>query len=111
MSEIILEEAWSDNTLLCPVCSGGYLHHQGARVYSREEDHTDVRVTTASGDEVSSSIKLNEVSGNPSPRRGGIDIAFWCETCHGVEEYSGYYYLQIIQHKGMTYLDWHLPED
>jgi hypothetical protein len=111
MSTISLDEDWFDNPLLCPVCSCGYLHHQGVTLYNRAEDATNVRVTTASGDEVSSSIKLNEVSGNPSPRRSGIDIRFFCETCHGSEESSGYYYLQILQHKGTTYLDWHLPKD
>lgn len=42
----------------------------------------------------------NALSGNPSARRDGLRVHFWCEFCgDGLT-------LNIAQHKGVTLLDW-----
>jgi hypothetical protein len=43
-------------------------------------------------------------SGNPSGRRDGLSIKFWCEGCKGVDE--DILELTISQHKGSTLLGW-----
>jgi hypothetical protein len=115
MPDVALEDNWYDNPLLCPVCKSDNLHHESVEVYHRVEDGSNVRVTSVTGDEFSSSIMPEKMSGNPSSRRGGIAVAFWCEQCHG--EINGnvpYYYdmflLQVIQHKGTTFLNWTVPK-
>jgi hypothetical protein len=37
---------------------------------------------------------------NPSSRRGGIAIRFWCEGCPFISE------LTLAQHKGSTEVEW-----
>ena len=111
MSDVQLEANWFDNQLCCPKCGGNNLHHNSVTDYYRTEDGATVRVTTVDGNELSSSIMPNKTSGNPSGRRSGIVIDFWCENCHGeindaAPEYTEYFKLQIRQHKGTTYLDW-----
>jgi hypothetical protein len=43
-------------------------------------------------------------SGNPSSRRNGLSIKFWCEGCKGVDE--DILELTISPHKGSTLLGW-----
>jgi hypothetical protein len=59
-------------------------------VYSRGEDLPETR-TRIGGDEMSS-------IGNPSSRRSGLNIGFYCENCPRL------FWLRIEQHKGETYL-------
>lgn len=115
MSDVVLRKFWHENELLCPVCNGNNLHHNAVIHYHRREDADAVRVTSVEGDEFNSSIVPNETSGNPSRRRDGIAIEFWCENCHGGgedsdTEFPEYFRLQIQQHKGTTYLDWGIPK-
>ena len=90
------------NELLCPHCGGAYMHHAQVDVYTRTEDaettvHTCVgRSTTTVGTVPSKSTF------NPSPRRGGLSVRFWCEIC-GKDSL-----LTIAQHKGNTLIDWEL---
>ena len=116
MSDVVLKKVWYDNELLCPVCNGNNLHHNAVIHYHRREDEEIVRVTSVEGGEFVSSLMPNETSGNPSSRRDGIAIEFWCENCHSElnganPEYSNYFRLQIQQHKGTTYLDWDIPKN
>jgi hypothetical protein len=97
--------AWSDHyegeqNLLCPECHGSFLHQAQVTAYDRHEDApTVVRIKnqrhTATVERVS-----NDVSGNPSDRRQGLAIAFYCETCPAELE------LTFAQHKGVTLLAW-----
>lgn len=116
MSDVVLKKVWYDNELLCPVCNGNNLHHNSVIHYHRREDEETVRVTYVEGAEFSSSLVPNETSGNPSRRRDGIAIEFWCENCHAMaedtdKEFPAYFRLQIQQHKGTTYLDWDIPKN
>lgn len=77
--------------LACPVCGFDYAHHGDVEVYLREhEDEQTVRLVPGSPDRVVSLF-------NPSSRRNAIRIAFWGECGHA-------WYLDIVQHKGRTYL-------
>lgn len=86
--------------LSCPCCKDeeSNLHHGRIEVFNRQEDSETGNHTVIDG---SKTIIDNDVSGNPSPRRDGISIVFWCEQC-GEQSI-----LDIIQHKGMSYMRWY----
>lgn len=93
-----------NNELLCPACGGNYLHHTEVHVYSREEDAQKVLQTTITRDGVASGVVDSLVAANPSPRRDGLTIKFWCELCHSKPV------LMIAQHKGNTQMGWRNAE-
>jgi hypothetical protein len=86
---IIFDDDW----IRCAVCGKAYgLHHDSVDVYMRVEDAAKgVHVRCKSGKGVAI---INDLSGNPSSRRGGIVIGFWCENCGERSR------LSIAQHKG-----------
>lgn len=51
--------------------------------------------------ESSGSAIANDMNGNPSPRRDGIQINFKCEGCA-----SAGLTMNIVQHKGSTFFEW-----
>ena len=105
-----------DDLLQCPRCKELYLHHCGISLYDREEDADYVMKTYVpvkfdgwtpkkseknSVDLAVSHIKA-EASGNPSDRRGGVVIHFFCECCgDGID-------LTIAQSKGHSWVEWRL---
>jgi hypothetical protein len=101
--------ALNDGALTCPRCAGKHLHHHSVIVYDRREDASTIRRTLieCSADpnrdpgEVTIGVVESENAGNPSSRRGGIVISFWCETCH-----LQLIDLAIAQHKGETRINW-----
>jgi hypothetical protein len=65
-----------DNILLCPSCDGDYLHHEKIEVFDHNEDsqkglHTTIENKFPKVD--------NDLRGNPSSRRHGMLIHFYCE--------------------------------
>lgn len=79
----------------CPNCGSDYLHHDEVAVFFRDEDaQTGLAVVTSK----SKSISSDNISGNPSPRRSGLYINFWCEDCDAKPR------MEIVQHKGITYM-------
>ena len=92
-----------ENELLCPRCGFNYLHHERVTVFDRPDDHPTTRVVRID-DEVNVTVATSYDCGNPSDRRDGLLIEFWCEEC-------GYNLtLQIAQHKGNTLLSWRVGE-
>lgn len=87
-----------DSALCCPSCGERYLHHDRVAVYQRdsEDSKTGLSVSVANG-RVSTG---RSQAGNPSSRRGGIAIRFWCEHCKVIS------ILAIHQHKGNTFIEW-----
>lgn len=82
--------------LLCPRCGSNYLHHNQVDVFERDEDAvTGLHVQVADG-RVSTDTALRD---NPSSRRHGVAISFWCEGCNAKVV------LKIAQHKGVTLVD------
>jgi hypothetical protein len=90
------------NPLPCPACGGGNLHHDEVKVFCRPEDAATVTETTVS--DSGCSVTKTEGALNPSDRRGGITIQFWCEGCLARPV------LKIAQHKGASLASWDIPE-
>lgn len=83
--------------LLCPHCNGNNMHQHTVGIYNRDEDATKGTHVEVTKDKVTIDSKLD---GNPSLRRQGLSIAFWCEHC------DGEYIFNIYQHKGLTLMGW-----
>lgn len=82
--------------LKCPSCGFNYLHHDKVEIFERGEDaENGLHVTVVDG-EVQTNTTLE---GNPSSRRHGLLVHFWCEGCKAKPV------LSISQHKGNTWVD------
>jgi hypothetical protein len=82
--------------LLCPHCKGNYLHHGDIDIFECGEDaKSGLHVLVTDG----KATVDTSLQGNPSSRRHGLKINFWCETCHATP------ILTIAQHKGNTEVD------
>ncbi|MBN8968584.1 MAG: hypothetical protein J0G95_09000 [Rhizobiales bacterium] len=90
--------------LSCPRCGSDYLHHTGAEFFERDEDGPSEIKITVEGGTVRTSVIPSTNSGNPSTRRHGMKVIFFCENCKG--ENGDAIEMNIAQHKGMTELSW-----
>ncbi len=80
----------------CPSCGFNCLHHDRVEVFECREDATHgVHVIVADG----KATFDTSLEGNPSRRRHGLKVSFWCEGCKATSV------LSISQHKGYTYVD------
>lgn len=94
-----------EDAIMCPHCSGEFMHHVGVDIYERHEDRdSGTHVAVYGVDTNDRDSHLNKASvvvdtsmdGNPSPRRQGLTIQLWCEGCQSQLE------LSVAQHKGQT---------
>lgn len=103
---IRLQDMGGETDLCCPRCGADNLHHSTVTVFDggSEDPQTVVRTTVYGG-----STKMECVpekgSGNPSARRHGLTIKFWCEGCGG-DSPGDLIELKIAQHKGSTEIGW-----
>lgn len=88
--------------LLCPRCGSDYLHHNDVLVFDRREDAEAVTLTQVDAGSVSVSMAPSTAAGNPSMRRDGVTINFWCENCGENRPLQ----LHLAQHKGCTEIFW-----
>ncbi len=94
--------------LLCPICNSPCLHHTDIQIYERSEDSVNgIHVLVISCDGVkqgknsdSRVIVDGNMKKNPSERRQGLRIHFYCKYC------SSYLTLNIAQHRGTTEIWW-----
>ena len=86
-----------DGLLMCPNCDSDYLHHRWIREYEREGGEDGPSVANELYGTKFSNVNF-DAERNPSSRRDGIRIAFYCEGCEAHVE------LAIAQHKGQTFL-------
>ena len=92
-----LEDQYGDGdwaVLVCPSCGFRCTHHDSApvEVWQRPEDGDQPGVAVQpDGD-----VRPIPPGGNPSSRRSGVALHFWCEGC------GDYFMLTIAQHKGNT---------
>jgi hypothetical protein len=94
-----INEYNGETVLVCGHCDSNYIHHKTVTVYSRPHEDGNVSETEVSG--TGDVVARKQSTGrNPSSRRDGIAIGFWCEQCHYYAE------LTIAQHKGQTCLQW-----
>jgi hypothetical protein len=92
----------ADGILVCPHCHDSHscLHHGVLTVYHRREDESRLtRIGVRNGSALIERVD-SDGSGNPSSRRDGLAIHFYCELCDLSSE------LTIAQHKGQTLLAW-----
>lgn len=99
--------------LMCPVCGGRNLHQYRVDAFfrQREDSPSGTHVRTGStgcsaedhvcGAPGGNSTTIDEnMAGNPSDRRDGMVVSFWCEG--GCADPM----LAIVQHKGETMIYW-----
>jgi hypothetical protein len=89
-----------DDALKCPRCGGLNLHHEKVTTFERGEDAETTTKTEVVGRDTNTAVVPSEGCGNPSLRRHGLVIGFWCETCDAKPQ------LNLEQHKGTTYVTW-----
>lgn len=91
-----------DGVLSCPYCASNNLHHEIVDIFERVEDSKVGLHVTVKALEVSVN---NNMENNPSRRRHGLSITFWCGHCPNTSV------LNIIQHKGSTYVEFKEEEE
>jgi len=105
-----------EQNLLCPKCGEDFLHQIKTEIFERVEDgkwgthiiaESYDRADCPSPPEIFyphrklGKIEIdNNLDGNPSPRRQGLKIYFYCELCDEI------FILNIYQHKGVTMVEW-----
>jgi hypothetical protein len=82
--------------LKCPSCGFNYLHHDRVEIFECGEDAEEgIHVDVTEG----KVLIDKKLLGNPSSRRHGLKVHFWCEGC------SAKPIMRILQHKGNTYIN------
>ncbi len=90
------------DVLICPNCRHGCLHHRWVGVYARGEDDpftVTVLTNALTGTTALDTVESHECL-NPSGRRQGLRIEFYCEGCLARPV------LCFAQHKGETLVRW-----
>jgi hypothetical protein len=102
----------SNHEIACPNCGGINLHHSLVTTFWREKEDANYGLRVQSGKpedgpqfqgSEGSVQTTTSMTGNPSSRRDGVEILFWCENCHASPR------LLLAQHKGTTELQWAMP--
>lgn len=99
LASITMEQCGDVDNLQCPRCCAVYLHHGRVTLFDRREDAAMVVCTQVDGAQVQMAMQAADAA-NPSERRHGLVIDFWCECCGGGFE------LCVAQMKGTTSLYW-----
>lgn len=99
-SQVCIDCSDVPNALLCPYCRGPWLHHEDIISFGRRAEDAPSIVTRVHRAGRITRMP-SEQSRNPSARRDGVAIRFWCETC-GEDNIE----LVVEQHKGNSFLRW-----
>jgi hypothetical protein len=115
MTKLPIYDSSGNSNLICPWCEEEYLHQFRVTVFGRTEDEDTTRVfaTKTDGRSPSTVAYSQEAStecGNPSDRRHGMTIEFWCEHC-SIDDKGNIVetqmpVLMLAQHKGVTFIGW-----
>lgn len=84
------------DVMLCPFCDDNNVHHQSVTVYERDSEDGE-SVYLYSGDQSPAWRDCSQNYANPSDRRNGLGIKFWCESGHE-------WVMYLAQHKGETHI-------
>ena len=90
-----------DEALMCPNCGNVYLHQDKVTVFNRDEDEETEFVAEIQGKKAKAQLLPSSRTKNPSARRQGLTISFYCECCPAKK-----LQMHISQHKGTTYFKW-----
>jgi hypothetical protein len=87
------------NPFHCPYCQSEFIHHEHIEIFNRRREDADEGMHISIYNQSLAVVVVfadTSMERNPSRRRDGIRITFWCENCpaHPV--------MTIIQHKGQT---------
>lgn len=85
-----------ESALICPGCKCDNLHQYRVDVFFREKEDSQKGYAVTISDK--GVITNSEMKDNPSQRRDGMFVRFYCEQCDVISQ------LEIVQHKGTTYL-------
>jgi hypothetical protein len=98
---------FGEPALTCPQCGDGWLHQCGVDVFVRhgEDSPEGQHIDANYGEGVEISKAVSSSDGNPSRRRDGIKIQFWCEHCSPANQ-EPHHELVIEQHKGNEFIYW-----
>ncbi len=80
----------------CSSCGYEYIHQYFIEIFDRDEDEKECLHVTVNEKRL---LTDRSNKSNPSPRRQGIRIKFYCESC----PYDTV--MEIYQHKGETFVD------
>ncbi len=84
--------------LTYPNCGGDCVHHKHVEVYNRSSEDSETGLSVfVEGETLVADKRMHT---NPSDRRDGVRIGFYCETCPA--ELS----LKIVQDRGTTFMSW-----
>lgn len=106
-------EASGITALECPKCGFWNLHQSGVEVFDRngELPHNRAEYGTHTTVEYGNGVTVDDsMEDNPSARRDGLTIYFWCEQCSGPDD-KRTFELNIVQHKGEERVYWQNMED
>lgn len=101
-------------SIKCAVCGFENVHQLGVEVFERKEDAEHGLHVVVGGQESGLGTKQTRswlfadsdvVSSNPSTRRQGLRIPFYCESCGGEHDAGPHFSWLISQHKGWTYIE------
>jgi len=95
--EIIFTNEDGQIILACPHCGEAFLHQYKTEIFDRDED--DIEGLHVITDREKGIIIKKDLEGNPSKRRDGLRIHFFCEICQASCA------LEIYQHKGQTFVN------
>lgn len=107
MSDFNSKPRLAHDALVCPWCGGTTISYEVVTVFDRAEDAPHVRETAIEGDSIESKVVVAATSDNPSPRRNGVTLYFYCEDCDPGRDEG--FTLEIAQHKGQTLIKWRKP--
>jgi hypothetical protein len=99
-----------EKTIRCPRCRNLFMHHAGVDIFYRDEDDDVCFVVSQNRNSVLTQTR--SAPENPSLRRHGIKISFFCEECHSSGQHLPFpngreaFKLNIYQHKGSSNIWW-----
>ena len=94
--EMIFTNEDGEKILVCPHCGEVFLHQYKTEIFDRDEDELEgLHVITDRENDI---IIKRDLEGNPSKRRDGLRVHFFCEICRASSA------LEIYQHKGQTFV-------
>jgi len=101
-----------EGRLLCPACGERYLHLGAVELFVRngEDAAEGMKVAVDTGGHLCGQpigVKVTPKVGpdNPSARRDGVKLKFWCETCPYLSV------VRIAEHEGVILVTHHASPD
>lgn len=92
--------------LCCPHCKNVMMHQGSVEIFERLEDQKKGTLVIVNEEKGVTVDTDSDLKNNPSSRRHGLRVYFWCECCGDFDDGKPGSALVIYQHKGTTYVNW-----